>query len=723
MQQQQQAAAAAAVAAQQQQRSMGWMSGPHVTRLEEKGVQQVVGPSPDRLRYEMQRPEMQRQEMQRAELQRQEMQRQELRSGAYYSGQPAGLQSRKVDYPPPAHHKPPGRPDKAPVPHLPKAEPNFNIYSGYHNSAYHSPATLTLAPQQPKAELKPTLVVGSKQLEVQAHVPDLKNSVIVKNDKTAVHPAPSPKLREYSTGPPSAKSPCDYRYMEAGNNLASISKVHPASVHPPPSRSNHLARSSPLPQARQSPNRLSPQVVYPPKPQAPPATVGSYPYPVTTPYRPRLCPSPQTKPKPPPSKAPLTPSPYQQLSQHNLPPPVSPAPAVGSTPPPVAHAHTVRPAFTPPLDAQSFQTQPLDLNISSSVKEEPLSPKKRSLEAPEDLDVKKIKVEEDRPPSVGTAPVAVTPPVVERVSPAPPAPSPDRPTTPLQDEKASSPRPSYPVHKLKKAWLQRHSGEDTATDTKPCVPPPPVTPPSPSPAKKEPVVVNSLHNIGTMAVNSISKKPKASRKSKELNGHVTSKTPDVDDSSSSDPERKSPQKRVPPKVKRKKGGGRKSNAAVEDAKRKKTSASSTDSDKESVSDKDSDNGAPVKKKEEKTVGKKRGRRPKTQSKNVDDEESRNKEEDGPVRDSLSKPTVGQLKKSGESFLQDGPCFEVAPKLAKCRECRLTPHQRSKNMPNIFCRFYAFRRLRYTKNGQLAIAGFSDPHRDASQVRIGRGRLV
>ena len=34
------------------------------------------------------------------------------------------------------------------------------------------------------------------------------------------------------------------------------------------------------------------------------------------------------------------------------------------------------------------------------------------------------------------------------------------------------------------------------------------------------------------------------------------------------------------------------------------------------------------------------------------------------------------------------------------------------MPNIFCRFYAFRRLRYTKNGQLAVAGFSDPDKDA-----------
>ena len=67
----------------------------------------------------------------------------------------------------------------------------------------------------------------------------------------------------------------------------------------------------------------------------------------------------------------------------------------------------------------------------------------------------------------------------------------------------------------------------------------------------------------------------------------------------------------------------------------------------------------------------------------------------PAKDPFRKPPVAQLKKTGESFLQDGPCFEVCPKLAKCRECRWTPNQRSKNTPNIFCRFYAFRRLRYT----------------------------
>lgn len=62
-------------------------------------------------------------------------------------------------------------------------------------------------------------------------------------------------------------------------------------------------------------------------------------------------------------------------------------------------------------------------------------------------------------------------------------------------------------------------------------------------------------------------------------------------------------------------------------------------------------------------------------------------------DSFCKPPLAQLKKTGEPFLQDGPCFEVAPKLAKCRECRWTANQRSKSVSNIFCRFYAFRKLK------------------------------
>lgn len=292
------------------------------------------------------------------------------------------------------------------------------------------------------------------------------------------------------------------------------------------------------------------------------------------------------------------------------------------------------------------------------------------------------------------------------------------------------------------AWLQRHTGEDLEDTTGvigsgSCVTLPlNIDTPSPPPVKNE-NPVNSIHSVGSMAVNSINKskhfgsKP-ANRKTKDtnVNGHPSETGKNGDDSSSSDQERsgrKSPPKRKPPKVKRKKGAtAALAKKAAEEKKRKgeklpPQSESGSDSDKESDSTKDSDSGAST------TVSgngggkkpgkepRKRGRRPKGSKNDKGEEPRAKKPKEEPPRDPFRKPPVSQLKKTGESFLQDGPCFEVAPKLAKCRECRWTPNQRSRNMPNIFCRFYAFRRLRYTKNGQLAIAGFSDPHKDAMEV--------
>lgn len=323
------------------------------------------------------------------------------------------------------------------------------------------------------------------------------------------------------------------------------------------------------------------------------------------------------------------------------------------------------------------------------------------------------------------------------------------PPSSLDSEKSNSPGPSkssssYPVRHLKKAWLQRHTGEDLEDNTGiigsgSCVTLPLNINNTNNQSTKEPSVPPSLHNIGSMAVNSINKGKHFSAKqnnrkgghkdSTSLNGHQDTNK-GGDDSSSSDPERgrKSPPKRKPPKVKRKKGGGAQKKIAEEHKKRKvgtqsvPVSESGSESEKESGSEKDSDSGASTTVTSKKTGNptkepRKRGRRPKS-SKNDKGEEPRTKksrDDSLPQRDPFRKPPVGQLKKTGESFLQDGPCFEVAPKLAKCRECRWTPNQRSKNMPNIFCRFYAFRRLRYTKNGQLAIAGFSDPHKDALEV--------
>ncbi|XP_046625209.1 probable JmjC domain-containing histone demethylation protein 2C isoform X2 [Neodiprion virginianus] len=450
-----------------------------------------------------------------------------------------------------------------------------------------------------------------------------------------------------------------------------------------------------------------------------------------------------------------------------------------------------------------------------------------------------------RPASTGSVSSLNNPGVSAAPSPAPtqspapsaaPSPAPSAPGTPAKatpsaadSEKSNSPAPRppsstrNPVHKLKKAWLQRHSGEDGTEDTTglvgsgSCVTLPLTIAQAPSqPLAKErdgggggggagagtaagvgggsggsgtgagaggtgsgggagsgatttslPSAVNSIHNIGSMAVNSINKSKVTGKtggrkaNSKEsLNGHAAAV--DVksirEDSSSSDPERKSPPKRKPPKVKRKKGAARRQQAVTEEHRRRKEdksggagagSESSNESEAGSASDaseqlsssqptsrarqatgnsNSSGNGNNVNKEP-----RKRGRRPKTSTKGSElggeDPQPRPKKErreesasgggsgpgGGGRSDPFRKPPIAQLKKTGESWLQDGACFEVAPKLAKCRECRWTPHQRSKNVTqNIFCRFYAFRRLRYTKNGQLAIAGFSDPHKDASE---------
>ncbi|EZA53219.1 Lysine-specific demethylase 3B, partial [Ooceraea biroi] len=411
-------------------------------------------------------------------------------------------------------------------------------------------------------------------------------------------------------------------------------------------------------------------------------------------------------------------------------------------------------------------------------------------------------------------PVSAAPSPAPIPSPAPstaPSPAPSAPGTPAKpnpgtadSEKSNSPAPRPPssttVHKLKKAWLQRHSRCEDGTENTTgmvvggsCVTLPlniaRETPSSQQGLNSKdrendrttsnannssgttttttclPSAVNSIHNIGSMAVNSINKSKgtgKSGRKpanKESLNGHATdtSKTPQ-EDSSSSDPERKSPPKRKPPKVKRKKGAARRQQTAAEDQRRRKEdkqgggagagSESSNESEAGSASDTSEQLSSvqPASRVRHTTANsnnssgngsnkepRKRGRRPKTTKGNEvggEDQQPRQKKErrddstsggnngpggSGGRGDPFRKPPISQLKKTGESWLQDGACFEVAPKLAKCRECRWTPHQRSKNLPqNIFCRFYAFRRLRYTKNGQLAIAGFSDPHKDASE---------
>uniref|UniRef100_A0A8D0GPZ6 Uncharacterized protein n=1 Tax=Sphenodon punctatus TaxID=8508 RepID=A0A8D0GPZ6_SPHPU len=72
--------------------------------------------------------------------------------------------------------------------------------------------------------------------------------------------------------------------------------------------------------------------------------------------------------------------------------------------------------------------------------------------------------------------------------------------------------------------------------------------------------------------------------------------------------------------------------------------------------------------------------------------------------------VKKLKQTGESFLQDDSCSEIGPNLQKCRECRLIRSKKGEEPAHspVFCRFYYFRRLSFSKNGVVRIDGFSSP---------------
>ncbi|XP_061901888.1 lysine-specific demethylase 3B isoform X1 [Entelurus aequoreus] len=86
--------------------------------------------------------------------------------------------------------------------------------------------------------------------------------------------------------------------------------------------------------------------------------------------------------------------------------------------------------------------------------------------------------------------------------------------------------------------------------------------------------------------------------------------------------------------------------------------------------------------------------------------------------------VRRLKQSGESFLQDGSCINVAPHLHKCRECRLERYRKYRTTdddsededdPNVACRFFHFRRLAFTRKGMLRVEGFLSPQQSDSMA--------
>ena len=292
------------------------------------------------------------------------------------------------------------------------------------------------------------------------------------------------------------------------------------------------------------------------------------------------------------------------------------------------------------------------------------------------------------------------------------------------------------VHKLKRAWMMKvEQQQDTSpvtiktSSSNSASVSPQLTRATPSPAGSTKSTESSKGGFPSAV--------KSAAEALKVNGHgdLLEEEDEVDDFSSDNEEKPvEPKKRGRPGPKPKAKPGPKTKAASKSRKNQSESENNSDSEK------DSDSSKTSKKSEVQGGGggKKRGRKPgskvvkkaaaatttttittATTTVVVEVEEPKSKkirpsDELSSSRGSepFAKPSISQLKKTGNSFLQDASCFEVAPKLNKCRECRWSVSQRQKQMSNIFCRFYAFRRLRYTKNGQIGQAGFCDPKQDA-----------
>ncbi|XP_077544027.1 uncharacterized protein LOC144156100 isoform X5 [Haemaphysalis longicornis] len=229
--------------------------------------------------------------------------------------------------------------------------------------------------------------------------------------------------------------------------------------------------------------------------------------------------------------------------------------------------------------------------------------------------------------------------------------------------------------KLKKAWLQRHSEIEDKR-------------PTDAEARLE----------TSSACASPAKQELAAASKVCVNGHDTEASGSIRDdcSSSSASEAEKPTVSRKTRVSRKRGT----------AGRDKSGSKRQRGNSESNSDAPPEESSPKKEDKPEMMARRRGRRPK----GLKHHEAAEEAPSVPRKKARSsdKPTVAQLKKSGKAFLQDASCFDVAPKLPKCRECRMTPNQRNKKMPNIFCRFYAFRKLKYNKSGTVVSAGFSEP---------------
>lgn len=83
--------------------------------------------------------------------------------------------------------------------------------------------------------------------------------------------------------------------------------------------------------------------------------------------------------------------------------------------------------------------------------------------------------------------------------------------------------------------------------------------------------------------------------------------------------------------------------------------------------------------------------------------------------------IKDFTKTYKRFLQKSICLNLPSRIDKCIECRV--HQTKNNLTKreydtITCRFYAFRELKYTKSGILAVAGYPDPFKNIGLIDMG-----
>lgn len=83
---------------------------------------------------------------------------------------------------------------------------------------------------------------------------------------------------------------------------------------------------------------------------------------------------------------------------------------------------------------------------------------------------------------------------------------------------------------------------------------------------------------------------------------------------------------------------------------------------------------------------------------------------------MTEEEIFEHKKNQDIFPQPGCCYVIAPHLNSCVECQRQKKRGRKPRPEVDCRFYQFRKLRY-EGDKLVVAGFPDPFIDPKDIDI------